>query len=514
MRPRPERVAATRRGARSTLVFLATCALAVSGGLVGQNDPAKRAAKETLLSAVSPPVVEARALLMPDSLFQVRGLLLPECVVSPDGRHAAWVWRERHREFVIHEGRSVGGDHESINSDSLVFSPDSRHLAFVAKDQGKSLCILDGVPGKSYDNLWGRPVFSADGLHLAYVVETDGMQVVVLDGKEQAQHSACEHLVFSPDSQHLAYAATDGKRFAWVVDGVPGKTYDEAKWGNFSPEGNHFAYVAKLGGKKLVVLDGKEQKLYRNILSSMFFSPDGNRFAYLATDFATLFFVLDGKEMSTPFSIESVVFSPDSRRVAYVGGNAKGDRFTVIDGKETVYKSHGFMGGPIGWRGLRFSPDSRHVAFGARDDNRGKGEFVVVDGKEGPLYDNVDGKNLAFSPDSNHLAYIARTGKKFFAVVDGQEGKRYDGLFPPIAFSADGKHAAYLVQLGKNSWAAVIDGEEGEPSFSIVPESARFDSSGSFRYLALRPGPQKIQDPKTKQETSMMSLYLVEESSP
>jgi Tol biopolymer transport system component len=473
-----------------------------------QAAPGRRATT-TLLSSVAPTVAEIRSALVPE-----QGMLAPQCVVSPDGRHAAWIWQERNVEFVMQDGRTVGAEYGSIHAASLTFSPDSRRFAFFAKDRGRSLCILDGVAGKPYDRLLGRPVFSQDGQHLAYVAEMDGQQTVVLDGKEQARHAACERPIFSPDGRHLAYAAKDGKGVAWVLDGVPGRTYEEGGPGGFSPEGNRFAYVASLGGSKFVVLDGQEQKPYRNILSAVLFSPDGRRCAYLATDFKTQFFVLDGKETPTPFSVDQLAFSPDSRRVAYAGGDAKGTWFVVIDGRETKYRTGGFLIGSPGRQKLYFSPDSRHVAFAARDLDRGKQEFLVLDGKEGPPWDAVLGGTPTFSPKGDRHAYLARQGGRYVVVVDGQAGRPYERILRPVLFSEDGRHVAYLADRGKHAWTAVIDGREGGTSFSVVPGSGHFEPSGVFRYLALRPGTVGIQDPKTRKETVSLELHLVEEEAP
>ncbi len=461
----------------------------------------------TLLSPVAPVVAEMRSALAPE-----QGMWAPHCVVSPDGRHAAWVLRDRNVEVVLRDGRTVGGEHESIDAASLAFSPDNRRLAFFAKDQGRAFCVLDGVAGKPYDRLHGRPVFSQDGQHLAYVAELDGQQAVVLDGKEQAKHAACERPIFSPDGQHLAYVAKDGKGVAWILDGVPGRTYEEGGAGVFSPEGNHFAFVARRGGNKVVVLDGKEQKPYRNILSTVLFSPDGRRFAYLATDFATQFFVLDGKETATPFSVDQMAFSPDSRRVAYAGADAKGIWTLVIDGQATRYRTGGFLLGSPGGAKLLFSPDSRHLAFAARDLDRGKQEFLVVDGKEGPPCDSILGDTVVFSPDGRRHATVARQGGRFVVLVDGQAGRPYERLARPVLFSEDGQHVAYLADRGNPAWTAVIDGREGGTSYSVVPGSSRFDPSGVFRYLALRPGVVGIQDPRTRKEVVSMELHLVEES--
>ncbi len=70
----------------------------------------------------------------------------------------------------------------------------------------------------------------------------------------------------------------------------------------------------------------------------------------------------------------------------------------VVDGREDKeYK---------GFIGTVFSPDSRHVVYGAQSD---KEQFIVVDGKEGKRYQGIlippEGKIIFDSPDSIH--YLA-----------------------------------------------------------------------------------------------------------
>src|SRR5262249_6629811 len=68
------------------------------------------------------------------------------------------------------------------------------------------------------------------------------------------------------------------------------------------------------------------------------------------------------------------------------------------------------------------SPDSQHVAYGAR---AGQKQFVVVDGQAGKPYQALVVGMLRFSPDSRRLAYAAQDGRKSFVVVDGQALKPY-----------------------------------------------------------------------------------------
>ena len=91
-------------------------------------------------------------------------------------------------------------------------------------------------------------------------------------------------------------------------------------------------------------------------------------------------------------------------------------QFVVVDGEE------GEPCDGIGVGSLVFSPDSRRVAYVG---NRGNRMFVVIDGRRGKEYDGIVCNTLVFSPDSKHLAYIAQSNRKQFVVVDGVEGQPF-----------------------------------------------------------------------------------------
>ena len=127
---------------------------------------------------------------------------------------------------------------------------------------------------------------------------------------------------------------------------------------------------------------------------------------------------------------DSLVFSPDSKRVAYLAGTS-GKQILVVDGKEG--KAYDETWGVNGEH-VVFSPDGRRVAYVATSggkrvaywkDSGGK-QFVVVDGKPGQAYDEI--ASVVFSPDSQHVAYGAKVGDKWVVVINGKEGQRYDNF--------------------------------------------------------------------------------------
>jgi hypothetical protein len=56
----------------------------------------------------------------------------------------------------------------------------------------------------------------------------------------------------------------------------------------------------------------------------------------------------------------------------------------------------------------------------------GKKLFMVADGKMLKAHSGIG--SIVFSPDSRRLAYGAREGSKRFLVVDQEEGKSYDAM--------------------------------------------------------------------------------------
>jgi hypothetical protein len=79
--------------------------------------------------------------------------------------------------------------------------------------------------------------------------------------------------------------------------------------------------------------------------------------------------------------------------------------------------------------------------------------LVVVDGKEQKQYDGTG--SLVFSPDSKHVAYAAKADNKWFVVVDGKEGKSYDELVTQASIIFDSPESLhFLVLAGNNVYLA------------------------------------------------------------
>jgi len=219
--------------------------------------------------------------------------------------------------------------------------------------------------------------------------------------------------------------------------------------------------------------------------ASLTFSQDHSRYAYVLGRNGKSRVVFDGAEGpeydaagcwedkparltygTTPAFHIGITFSRDGSRVAYIASRA-GKQFFVIDGAEgPEYDEVGTLGGGGGnpeyeysrWF-VAFSDDGRHCAYRANRDGKW---LEVADGVEGKAYDEIEPYGPMFSKDGLHVAYSARRGQKWIPVIDGAEGPEYDELpCRGLRFSDDGKHLSYAARIGKE-WFAVRDGVRGK----------------------------------------------------
>jgi hypothetical protein len=135
------------------------------------------------------------------------------------------------------------------------------------------------------------------------------------------------------------------------------------------------------------------------------------------------------------------------------------------------------------WQGK--SPDrSRAITVLQASD----GQWVRVNGGEGPRFLGIGVDAITWSPDGRRLAYPARTPEGWVVVT--LEGSRvaatsaaHDGI-GEIVWSADGRHQAYAAER-KGRWLAVVDGREGPTFESLRARSLRLSHDGAhYTYAA------------------------------
>jgi len=274
-----------------------------------------------------------------------------------------------------------------------IFSPDGKRLAYAARSGfTKMVVVTDGVEGSQQTFVQGAPVFSPDSRRVAYAASADikvgrTFMVGMWTGKVYAKHAVIvdgipgkeydeigrDGPVFSPGSKRVAYTAKSDRKWRLVVDGVEEGMYDEIEGVTFSPDSKRITYRARRGTDWFLVLDGVE----RGEGGPAVFSSDGRRVAYAAKQLLKWRVVVDGTEGNEYDEIGTLGFSPDSKRVVYAAKRGNQWRVMVEGVEGTEYDEIG----PIA-----FSPDGNRLAYSAMRGNRW---VAVADGLESETYDSV-----------------------------------------------------------------------------------------------------------------------------
>ncbi len=312
----------------------------------------------------------------------------------------------------------------------------------------------------------GKPLVSSDNRQVAFPVMHRGRWCVSLNGVESELYALVSELTFSPDCKRLAFAAR--KEFS----------------------------------RSLVVLDGKEGAEYQYLPDSLTFSPDSRRLAFLSGNSKAGFVLLDGKpgldfEMfCAGVDRRQFFFSPDGQKLAY------GAKRKAADGgmtTEVVIESQHREIIPAADNAIiyGFSPNSQHLAWSVQRSNQWQ---MIVDGKAGPLFDEIGEGSFRFSSNSQHTAYFAKQGGSWMAVLDGKTGPQFDaiGNYAP-ALSPDGTPWAYVAVRGKKRFV-VMNGQEGAAYDDVAGESVQFSPDGQhvafgavrgLRYFVVRDGKEQ-----------------------
>jgi dipeptidyl aminopeptidase/acylaminoacyl peptidase len=304
---------------------------------------------------------------------------------------------------VIKEGnqkRVVTGGHEEPSFDEIAaaaLSRDGNRYGYLARRGEQWFCVVDGVqsPFDADHSKLGRQwrfTFSPDGKRYAFICQRREQWVVFLDGRElhAGEGIVCSSILFSPDGRHVVFVRQKQDKSETVVfDGVESRPYDGATMPAFSADSRHFGYTARFGDHWFVLVDGRETEckgLRFLDYPELTLSPDGRKYVYCR---------------------KRGYMQPDE---IVVGGE---DAHQVETGKYGIWGGH-----------LVFSPDGRRFAYAAR-------HFVVVDGLPGKEYRDVE--EVLFTPDSKHVVSKVwkeepRRNPTQFIVVDGSESRLYDDI--------------------------------------------------------------------------------------
>ena len=294
-----------------------------------------------------------------------------------------------------------------------------------------------------------------------------------------------KNLMLSPNGQNVAYTIwKDGKALVFL-NGENIKTYDIVSWVQFSPI-NQLVYIATVNNRSFVVIGGKEGKAYAEIGFGVYgnryknplrFNPDG-QIAYVARRFEDI--PVDGRDLDGLDRERYDNITDLQENLAPLLGK----RFVVVDGKE------GKLYDQISENDFNFIADGKQFSYMARNDH--KWEIVIVENDEEiSIYEeeNKPGDfSLINSPDGKRLAYRVRLStNSHIVVVDDQEYGPYDSVSMRSRFSADSKKLVFGAQLGDEAFV-VIEGKEDKHFIgTIFPGSIVISpDSQNIAYVANR----------------------------
>lgn len=352
---------------------------------------------------------------------------------SPDSMHTAYAGRIDDQWAVVLDGQKCSDGFDEIGR--ICFSGDSRHLVFAARRGQQWHVVVDNQAGPAFSAVkLDTLAANMDASRVAFEAERSGRRLLISDNQEVDATGALKYL-FTEQGWRVLRLERDGRNERLLVDADPGPTFDRITRDSvlFSREGGHVAYLGRRGKYWHAVIDGREGPPYEN-LRHLILSVDGQRFAYAARKAGRWHAVVDGQEGPAYNYVEQLVFSPDGRRLAYAATTGRWWCFTrrvhvVVDGHEQ--ERHRMV------TKITFSPDGRRLAYVGR---KGENSYQVwVDGvAEGPWYEVGE---LRFSDDSRHLAYEVKAfplGDSRQVVADGKPGPVYESIATLPAFLADG----------------------------------------------------------------------------
>ncbi len=182
-----------------------------------------------------------------------------------------------------------------------------------------------------------------------------------------------------------------------------------------SPDCTHIAYKMQRGIGIIVVLDGIPSRVYRKV-GELAFSENHNQLYYRARELGPWYIVRNHR----PYNFREFVSDP-------------------------IPSPNGY-----GWAAIFKSPIKQQLC---------------VNGKDGPPFDEINEQSIRFSPDSRQIAYFARRGQHWYAQINDKtagpyeevvEAPVYDDLSEQLAYIAKYNGQWYVVQ-NNEPWSVAND---------------------------------------------------------
>jgi len=421
--------------------------------------------------------------------FQVSQYALDETAIglSEDLRHVAWVEGEKEGKKRVVVNGVPGKWYDDVKGHALRFTPGGEMFRYEAELGEKEIPVFNGADGPIFDDI-GFVDMSASGKHFLAGGKAGDVYRVYLDGKQvrETSISVRDGAVAENGKAVWIEGGRDphnGAEFAMVVsaDGSEGQKYPAIHGSpRFTQNRAELYYIAeKEGGDRFLVRDGEELKPTMGSGYKFTVTPDGAFYAYVAQLDAVRSMVING-QIGPDFTDiwDPATFSADGQRHIYSAKKEK-ESFLVVDGQIV---SHGF-GALKSVIGETFSADGSRWAAGFQlsDDEY----VVVVDGKEIGRGQGSP-RQIIFSPDGTRVAWLEKQKTSARICLDGQAGPEARDIYDeePPQFSPDGRHLVYFTRDRKEKKMHIVVFGGEERVHDLIPPRAVF-VEGGLEYLAI-----------------------------
>ncbi len=428
---------------------------------------------------------------------------------SEDGKHHTFVGTRGEQCMVVLDG--VEQTPYAITKDGwpfagLVFgsSATKTHLAYQASKDGRHYVVVNGKVLGPYDSIIvkDKPAqrgiwdFRFDGDYFAYRAKV-GEKMVACRGRIQGSEitlvtSKPYDLIGSGSPVRMGGKtdANDSELFAFVAKEGPGKEsirllpgdepISEKTWKYIAPgtlraspaQPGEMVYVG--GDTQWNVVVGERQWPACERMGRLMASPSGATWACMSKTDDKLVVMVNGVPGKVYSQIQhgKTLFPAGDERVIYGASTLDGSKTPariVVDGKEG--KAYTQVRGDS----VVFSADKKSMAYVAGDGNK---NFVVLDGKEGPAFDDIF--DLRFSPVGSRLAYGARRGLEYFVVQGDKEQGPYENIQRgSLVFRSDGKDLAWAAFGADGKWHVCLNGKTIDSGCDRVVSQITFSNGVS-----------------------------------
>jgi len=366
---------------------------------------------------------------------------------------------------------------------SMTLSSNDLHYAFVAQLAGKQLVSADGVaftPRATYAGAGLNNLVVASNGRVGYtgsiakgstgqyattlfvndeIVSQEITDFATLNWKGD---NVTAYVVFSPDGKKYAYSKPVAGGIAAVIDGQVGRAYDKIGLIQFGPDSRRYYYVGQRG-QSFVNVDGQELQGLNGMLHFTF-SPDASHYSFEGRDQKLgNVMVIDGKTSQGYYTIEKpLAFSADSKHWAYSACTNIMKCQVMVDGNATpvsgLYTFQTRTPPRLEFPALFYSPDSSRLGYAYAKSDGTSQNVLVVNGQE--ITHGTYFTFRSFSPDSKHFSVLSWNGHGMTVIVDGKSGPVYDDVIEgnPNTFKFEDAHTLRLLGIkNKNVYRVTIN---------------------------------------------------------